>query len=64
MGMDKTFLSVRSAAERLGFSRKHTYDLVRAGKLEAVKVWGGRWKISAHAVEEVKAQKEEAANVR
>ena len=37
MGMDKTFLSVRSAAERLGFSRKHTYDLVRAGKLEAVK---------------------------
>lgn len=37
-GTDKLLLRVREAAEALGISRSHTYELVQSGKLPVVRL--------------------------
>jgi len=58
MKQDGRYLSVRETAQLLGFSRKHTYELLQSGKLRAVKVWGNRWRVPLDAVQALKAAKE------
>ncbi len=43
-------VTVRNAAQRLGFTRKYIYDLLYSGGLRGRKV-GRRWRIPAEAVE-------------
>ena len=47
----RQMLSVREAAGKLGCTLKYVYDLLYAGKLQSEKT-GGRWRISASALNE------------
>jgi len=60
--MDKRLLRPHEAAHVLGISRSKVYELIRAGRLRAVKLDGSR-RVPGEAVEELIAQltKEAAA---
>lgn len=46
-------LSVAEAAERLGYSRVHTYDLIHSGRLHAIRPTSkGRWKVPVESLAE------------
>jgi excisionase family DNA binding protein len=50
MARSEVFLSVPSAARKLGCTLRYVYDLLYAGRLKAEKV-DGRWKIPVAEVE-------------
>jgi excisionase family DNA binding protein len=53
--------TVQDVAERLNLSRWLVYDLVKAGRLRAVRLTPGRLRFTEAAVEEAVRQAEQAA---
>lgn len=52
------YVTPQQAAQLARFSRKHIYELLTTGKLPAVKVWGGRWRIRLEDVKALLASRE------